>query len=63
MRANEYINKKVTGPNQNKQIVTGRVIGIDNQVKPMTVRDIFLVVWEEGKTERHWIKLSEAKLC
>jgi hypothetical protein len=59
----EYINKRVTGPNQNKVTITGTVIGIDNQVKPMTVRDTFLVVYEDGKSERNWIKLSEAKIC
>ena len=57
----QHINKRVTGPNESGKIITGKVVGIDNQVKPMSARNDYLVVFEDGKTERNWIKLSEAK--
>lgn len=58
---NEWIGRRVTGPNEHGRIITGRVMGTDNQVKPMTQRGSFLVVYEDGKTERNWIALDKAK--
>lgn len=54
------IGQRVTGPNEKGKIITGRVIGTDTQVRPMSKRGTFLVVYEDGKTERNWIDISQA---